>query len=412
MGKRGSASSAAASTPVVKKTKSSGLETPGGEHGSPATPTLGGASAEDAELASLASVNAPVWTHFQTMLTVIKGHFMFEKILEQNPPEITNDDKLFSGVQAPFDLDNFNAAMHRNGEYLAAQNFFRHCMLFTSTPRVRYRPKAIAALKQHHFGQGPARFPLTLEVAVGTGKHPLLDLDEVKRITPEELEFAYVEAIYDAVQAEASQEVMADWFLSVLTVPYRYRRMDSEDAVAWAANQYRESLDQNWASLHHTTLQKIRAVVYMIKKQEKTKGKLTTPQIVKLFKDNLQTSTGASGDKDHAAVSAAFIDTAVTVYDRVLKDSQLAKIMMDADDDPNNPFDSWTKIQTIIGKASSPEGLAWAFGGTWDMHKRGELHNEGVSLRNLQGRMPNSGGKGLVDLLLYKKGLCKYFLGE
>lgn len=46
------------------------------------------------------------------------------------------------------------------------------------------------------------------------------------------------------------------------------------------------------------------------------------------------------------------------------------------------------------------------------MHKRGELGTDGVSLRLLQGRIPGSGGKGLLDYLIYKKGLRLHLLNE
>ena len=79
-------------------------------------------------------------------------------------------------------------------------------------------------------------------------------------------------------------------------------------------------------------------------------------------------------------ISDGFIDTAVTFYERVVSIPALGELMRIADDQPNTPFDGWTKIQTVIGKRGTPEGIAWLFFGIWDMHERGEIP-DGISLR-------------------------------
>ncbi len=308
------------------------------------------------ELAKLASVSAPRWAHFQEMLTAIKGHVTMTGIAVAAPPDIvTEDDNGLTGMQAPFCEGEFYASITKHGVYKCAQSLFRHNLLFTAMPSVPYRAKAIKTLKEHYYSNGPNKYPGELVVAVGTGVLPRIDIDNVKRISPEEADFAFVEAIYDAV-VQDDAAALAKWRLHLLSVSYTYQLIDNEDDVTWAAQQFRQDLTQEFTSLHHTTYQKMMSVVYLVKKRERVAGKTTVPEVVALYRQKLRL---ASSNAD--AFSDGFIDTSVTFYDRVLRDPDLAQLMQTCDELDNNPFDAWTKIQTIIGKASTPENISWCF---------------------------------------------------
>lgn len=90
-------------------------------------------------------------------------------------------------------------AMSRTKEYKCANNFFMRNMLYTATPSIPYRPAAITALKEFFFSKGPAAFPMTLHVAVPGDVDPTKDPTKVLRISPEEMEFAFLEAIVHSI---------------------------------------------------------------------------------------------------------------------------------------------------------------------------------------------------------------------
>ncbi|MFM7978376.1 MAG: hypothetical protein ACKPKO_03590, partial [Candidatus Fonsibacter sp.] len=56
------------------------------------------------------------------------------------------------------------------------------------------------------------------------------------------------------------------------------------------------------------------------------------------------------------AVSATFMDTALTVHKRLLSHGAIANILLEMDDRPrgSNPFDSAQVLQTIINKGKPP----------------------------------------------------------
>lgn len=227
---------------------------------------------------------------------------------------------------------------------------------------------------------------------------------QVKRISPEEAEFAFIEAIYDSIKSGADESTLKGWHFHLTSTSYEYCKKESEEDIAWSAHRWREQLDQKYRTLHHTVYQKMMGVVFMIKRLKKVRASVTTPSIVKLYDEKVGTAEGA--DK----ISGDFIDTALTFFERVLSIPSVADLMQLADNDVKNPFDGSTKIQAIISKASSRENIAWTFHAIWDLHKGGFLQGEGVPLRSLQGRVPGSGGKGLVDLLVFKLQLLRHLL--
>ena len=238
------------------------------------------------ELSKLSSVNAPLWAAFQTKIDAIKCHPIMENITTAPPPAITSDASAESGIQAAFKAEDFDVAMTRRSAYKCSQNFFRHDLLFTATPSVPYRQSGIRQLKMHYFRNGPAPFPMDLEVAIGKGKDPCKDNCDVKRISPEEVEFAFVDAIHDDVKAD-KEENLQRWRYYLTTISYHYKQIDVDEDIAWAANQFRQDLAQEYASLHHTVYQKMMAIIYFIKKREKNMASCPHHKLSNCTKINL-----------------------------------------------------------------------------------------------------------------------------
>ena len=46
---------------------------------------------------------------------------------------------------------------------------------------------------------------------------------------------------------------------------------------------------------------------------------------------------------------------------KVLKDKELANLLLTADNDKVNPFDKWSKFQILIQQGRTPEGIKWVF---------------------------------------------------
>ena len=51
----------------------------------------------------------------------------------------------------------------------------------------------------------------------------------------------------------------------------------------------------------------------------------------------------------------------VIASSEVLKDQELANLLLAADEDRKNPFNSWSKFQILIQQGKHPEGIKWVF---------------------------------------------------
>ena len=76
------------------------------------------------------------------------------------------------------------------------------------------------------------------------------------------------------------------------------------------------------------------------------------------------------------AMTPNLIDTAMTVYDRILKFTDLFELLREADNEQTNPLDGHSRLQAIINKASSPEGIKWTIQWIWHGWKNGVFHGD------------------------------------
>eukprot|EP00959_Pyramimonas_sp_CCMP1952_P132211 2764284-Pyramimonas_sp.AAC.1 len=67
-------------------------------------------------------------------------------------------------------------------------------------------------------------------------------------------------------------------------------------------------------------------------------------------------------------------------------------------------------MQEMISKARSDDNIEWVFTIVADYFEAELITHDTLSLRNLQGKAPNSNGKGIVDLFVFKKTMLAYFL--
>ena len=108
-------------------------------------------------------------------------------------------------------------------------------------------------------------------------------------------------------------------------------------------------------------------------------------------------------------VTEAICDVAFTIGSRMLNVPQIALLLRKMDEQPKtmfNPFDSHTRLQSILSKCSSrssrtpAEDLLFVMQALFYQATRGEL--AALSAADIRGTQKN-GNKGLLDLLLFKR---------
>ena len=104
-------------------------------------------------------------------------------------------------------------------------------------------------------------------------------------------------------------------------------------------------------------------------------------------------------------VTESYVDCAMTVHQRALSVPEVRAIVFEAEDrfGVNTPFDSLYKIESIIKRAKSAENIHYVCDYIYSNFQQEQLTT--ISVRDLTGK--GHGGKGLVDLALFKRDLLQ-----
>jgi hypothetical protein len=107
----------------------------------------------------------------------------------------------------------------------------------------------------------------------------------------------------------------------------------------------------------------------------------------------------------HEPVGATFVDTALTVQERMLSQCAIANVLLAMDEWPRgtNPFDNAQVLLNIISKGRTTSGIAWVMQGIQHLHRSGvPAKSDMFSSRGIAGT-EETDNRGLADLLLFKK---------
>jgi len=118
----------------------------------------------------------------------------------------------------------------------------------------------------------------------------------------------------------------------------------------------------------------------------------------RLWQDNVRLSQNENSEP----IKTAFVDACFTIEKRMLRNNDIAKLIIDADlTMPNNPFNSVYKLEAIIKKAGTEANIRWCVSGCLDLVRSNAISSGELALRQLTGRgLP--GNKGILDTLLGK----------
>ena len=103
---------------------------------------------------------------------------------------------------------------------------------------------------------------------------------------------------------------------------------------------------------------------------------------------------------------------AADVWERILKVPQACDIVMRLEEQYGleSPLNSAYTMQSFVQKTRTLDNLLWALSGLEDILKTKLTFPNELTNKALTGK--NAGGKGLIDLLLYKKEFGEHMIGK
>jgi hypothetical protein len=268
--------------------------------------------------------------------------------------------------------------------------------------------RSIDGLRKHYF-QKPAVMPLPVTVAVKNGQTLASMKGSLVRVSPPEMVHAMVTAMHTDFKNGCDETTMLAWRDAVLSTDMEFRFIESEDAQHFSCLQDRQDAHANYKGLRLSTIQVIFDVAAFKARKERASGKQSASDVAVAYMNHVTWA----GAPDETPCTPNYVDSALTVHKRMLTVPAIRAILLNADEhDMPNPLDSIVKLQAIASKADTETNILWTVTLLLDFYYSKAIYLEQIGTRALQGKTHNSGGKGLVDLLVYKHELLKYLMAD
>ena len=339
------------------------------------------------------------YARLQGWLETIQGHDLFHHIVLDEPLQIHQ-----GGSQEPFHTDACKAALSgAAGVYTCGINLFWCNPLWAPAMDVPIRDCAMQNLMDRHF-QHPANMPHAMCIALEDGETPLAVRGSWRLLTPEEVLHAMVGAIARDISRQAGPEVLAAWKRLALSTTAQLRVFSGPDARLHRAMQLRENLAQDDDAMSRSTVQRIYEIASLRRLQTERREDASVARIAELYKD-LKNS-----------ITRSFVDTAFTLYSRVLSIPAAERLLLRMDNKPKaeNPFNSVHKLQVILNRAHRDQDLLlWLLHAIAHMVERLNIpagHTD-LSMGGLTGKTEH-GHRGTLDLLAFKRDAQLYIFSK
>ena len=171
--------------------------------------------------------------------------------------------------------------------------------------------------------------------------------------------------------------------------------------MCWRSQQLRENVLTDYASMYPTAFQRIMTIINYKAKREAIVGRLSAKALADSWRENVEMSSTAE------QLSDTVIDNAITVWNRLLVQTPVRAVLMQADEElgHHSPFNSINKLHIIVFKGRSTENIAWIVFSIWDHIKSGIRSPSDFGTRALQGA---ANQKGFCEFFLRKKSTLEH----
>lgn len=169
---------------------------------------------------------------------------------------------------------------------------------------------------------------------------------------------------------EDIQSDLEKWRNLVLTFPCAFVKVESMSDRYWRHLQMREDLFHLGETIKRTSIQRafdvIEARELMEVKLGLSPGTMSAKQAEKCWTDSVKLAEKSE------RVTGAFIDSALTVFKRVMCDATMKAMIIDADTRFDGAF-TVSRLDRIVGRASSLGLIRWTISLLYNKLERGDL---------------------------------------
>ena len=335
---------------------------------------------------------------------MIEGDPTFENIRMSDPLEFTTDPSIPPHMRSPrraFNEVECSANLAAGMKYECGLNIF-WLNWFESLTNMAPIPEFKVRWLQNHFFRTIADdFPngWRLFIALKTGENPNSMRGSLLVLSPLELIWSFVLGVKEVLPGISEDEKLL-LRKAMLTIPVEFHTIDDLKTRLFKCHALREAITQAGDSVRRSATARMMDIIESKRLLDSTTTgqPLGAAACAKLWAENVKMSENENSEP----IKVGFVDAVFTIEKRMLRNTHIAKLIVDADQNmPNNPFNSVYKFDTIIKKAGTEPAIRWCVAGCLDLVKSGVITSGELAVRQLSGRgLP--GGKGLLDTLLGK----------
>lgn len=313
----------------------------------------------------------------------------------------------FSEAKCALAFSGGHVTVDGRNVFKAAVNIWAFNMTLLAVPGVPLLKSAVDRLQAHYFAS-PAPLPLDIVAAVTDGAAAAKGISEraLRVASPPELLFAFIAAVHKDLATDDDAR-LSKWKDAMLTCPCAFVQVQASAELQLMALQGREDLAKNFETMRYTSVQKMFDVQSVAERIEASSGAANVERVAAHYQE-IRFADGA-GEK----ITKEFVDCSMTVLRRLMALPRCANMVMAlCDEGLANPLDSVYKLNKIVSKASTPDKIEWSLELLIDLWRSGALKSDQLGFRHLAGNITGSGGKGIVDLMVFKRELLQHLIGK
>ncbi|CAE7232863.1 hsdFM [Symbiodinium sp. CCMP2592] len=385
------------------------------------------AAGADAAAASLAAVAVGASAHLQATpqavtqnSTVLTKHKENVTLVHSDfGPDFEMQDPPHKSWLRAFDESAAVSDLKRYGKHTCLVNAAWLDHDYSPCPSIPLVWKTVENMIEHYFAQPNNLSDQKIEVVVLSS-----DLAHNKFPTKGSWKFASAEepvmamyaAIASTIQARRDGEgvktneelqkmddQLCIWKEKLLETQVDIKVMDNEIQLQWAAQQYRENINQR-TYLTRTSVQRI----FDLQAKSTLLGPhASNEDLARLYNENLKLSSKSEPISDN------FVDQGLLVYKKALVFPEILQVILKEEEyHTSSLFDGVSKLWAICNKTSTREEAFWVFSFIHHCRCNGDMPDKScTSFRILAGTAKDH-HQGLVDVILYQHRIKSYLLSE
>ena len=231
------------------------------------------------------------------------------------------------------------------------------------------------------------------------------NLGSLQRVSPEEPVHALLFSIQEAIQAGCSDAILQRWRALLLTSSMVFEVIAPGDARYWRAQNLREEVSEKHVVLARSLRQRVFDVAGFKTEKDKENGTaMSSEKASKLYRQHVKWSSSSE------VVSTAFVDSALTIWRRVLNSQENHTLLEWCDsmymDSKRNPFTSIYTLQAVVDRARTPQLITWALHGLIDAYRMEQIDMSHFAVGKIKDPR-----ESYVEVLNFKSAMKNELLG-